>query len=251
MEGRGLLGWAGWGAQSWEHPGSRPLLPCRATRGNNAASIPSSRPPGLPGQPGPEAALTWREPGHGEGPPGRAGLPASSSVAAEWPDAAASSSRPPPQASPPPPRLGVRPTRLCHVCLTPMSIFQKFPVGGAERTPRPPPRSQCQTSERAQETKVAFSPPGLPAGLPAPSAPGSPASGGRGPGHASQDRGRTEDGGQRPGHPRARLTGAGTWARPGRRDPCSAAAAVTSGHGHGHGGSRPHVGERAHPPAAG
>ncbi|XP_059536608.1 collagen alpha-1(III) chain-like [Myotis daubentonii] len=106
--------------------------------------------------------------------------------------------------------------------------------------PGPLPAASARRA-RAQETKVAFSPPGLPAGLPAPLAPGSPASGGRGPGHASQERGRTDDGGQRPGHPRARLTGAGTWAWPGQRDPCSAAAAVTSGHD----GSRPHSGERA------
>lgn len=157
LEGRGRLGWAG-----VPRPGSAPAVGPGCSAGPRVGTkrplFPGSRLPGLPGQPGPEAALTWREPGHGEGwaGPGRAGLPASSSVAAEWPDAAAFSSRPPSPASAPP--------RLVWGSGPPASATSasdtQFPVGGAKRAPRPPPRSQCQTSQRAQETKVAFSPPG-------------------------------------------------------------------------------------------
>lgn len=120
-----------------EHPGCRPLLLCGAERGNNAVSIPE--------QPARSAALTWRWGGEarprgglGWAGPGRAGPPAS------WRPLSGQTLLLPPPAPPgPAPHrlevgLGVRPTRLCHVC-HPAGTHEhlsKFPVGGAERSGR-------------------------------------------------------------------------------------------------------------------
>lgn len=165
--------------------------------------------------------------------------------AAEWPEAPASSLRSP-SARPPPPRgggFGGLAARLGHVG-HPASTHEhlsKIPGGrgraAAAASGPPSPGSQCQM--RAGDKSSIFLvllgwQPGLPQRHLAPGSPASGCRGGRGPGHASQDRG--TDGPRRPetSMPRACQTGAGTWGRPaGQQDlPLPPAAAAGGARGH-------------------
>lgn len=118
--------------------------------------------------------------------------------AAEWPEAPASSRRSPSASPPACGGFGGLATRLCHVC-HPAGTHEhlsKIPGGrgrAAEAASGPPsPGSQCQM--RAGDKSSIFLvllgwQPGLPQRHLAPGRPASGCRGGRGPGHASQDRG--------------------------------------------------------------
>ncbi|CAD7677024.1 unnamed protein product [Nyctereutes procyonoides] len=174
----------------------------------------------------PDSGATWR-PGRAAWPRGglapgpglgRAGSPASSGQ----PLSGQPRLLPPPSPASPCPvvGLGVRPTRLCHVCHPPgtQEHLSKIPGGrgraAAAASGPPSPGSQCQM-RAGDKSSIFLVLLGWQQSLPQHHlAPGSPASGGRDWGTD----GRGWPG--RAGRLRARRRGAGTWGRPaGRRDP--------------------------------